>query len=429
MKRVVIGCDLTGFSTLSSGDQVLVAAHLWGCHLKAEAYLQIRATGHNNTGDGFWVTYDAVDDDNTVKYLRYVQLLGMFYQSDDTARIARITRKRPVKVVAHYGSVYIDSRSMLTGDGINDAARMLGHARTEVPLISETFGALFGGIAGTTVSVSRDPIGQRYWEIDSDHDLKPMLLYQDPPIRIITKHQAQIAVTPLYFDRSPEENPECRLRCNRFVLLKHDGFPHVIERWDGDLWNHIDNLIAILADRSRAMPDANSCFTVGHTLVGVDSALVCFLEVLRRMKDEELLSVGPFRMVMLSPESAFAKSTSDENGESFRTKLRRTIRKVIDVIDENRGSLPISAIEDHCHFYMTEEREPIGCIRVADIMFIVHYQGQQMVWKDARVEFYSSFDNPEQFETWNRTFRTFFASADRFQKVDLTKLRELVSGS
>jgi hypothetical protein len=275
----------------------------------------------------------------------------------------------------------------------------------------------------------QDRIGQRYREIDSDQDLQPLLLYQGSPIRISTKHQAQIAVVPLYFDRSPDDSLQCRLRCNRFVLLKHDGIPHLIERWDGDLWTHIDNLIAIVADQKRDAPDANVCFTVGHTLVGVDSALVPFLDVLRGMKFDSLRSVQPFRFVMLSPDSEFAKSTSDENGESFRAKLRRTIRKVIDVIDDNSGGLSASVLDDHFHFYMTEEREQIGCIRVADVMFVVHYQGERMVWKDARVEFYSSIDHPDQFETWNQKFLTLFKSSDRYQRVDLATLREMVAGS
>lgn len=99
MNRVVIGSDLTDYSTLPSGDQVLVAAHMWGCHLKAEAYLQITVSGHNNTGDGFWVTYDAADRISMEKYLRYIQLLGVFYKSDKSARIGRITTNRPIKVV------------------------------------------------------------------------------------------------------------------------------------------------------------------------------------------------------------------------------------------------------------------------------------------------------------------------------------------
>lgn len=348
--KFIVGCDIKGYSSLNSTEQVLITAHLAGCHTKSLGKARITPYAFNDAGDGFFVVFDGINDCTT-----YIKELCQFYCSECNAEIEKLAKSSWLKVACGEGVIYLTPQQGIRGDGINDVARILEVCNLPIPL----------------------------------QLIKPDKA-RDDEIYLRDKHGKKIFVKPctfpwqLHVEHKPPccEEPEQK---NPFHLIKRPGLPaHYKELQDEGWWKAFNEYARVGKDFKKNHDFSRKAgeeqywelylspiYAAGHTLTKIHERL----ETVARLGSWENAESSPeypseIKLIYLHPSSKHANElwTDRPSKESpLRDDILMSLCHVWKAIE------PYPELQRRVHIAFTDKPVSIGIQKILDSMILIHY--------------------------------------------------------
>ena len=432
--RIIVGCDIKGYSSLDTFDQRLLTAHLEGVHIKSLASVYLEPIAFNDTGDGFFVLFES-DTETKNSVLRYIQFLSVYYLSEGQPMIVPLVNKHWLKIVAGVGDVIVTPQKVIRGDGINRVARILEIAKRSVPFVT----------AGKDQMVDCRQAG--------------CMSYSD-------KHGDDgdgMAFLPYYLDAKSEkdlggffaeEKYDClkspcveldHISFNHFFLLKKPKLPDFFYDISEETWRHLNEYIflrdwikksaivqfpsrrseqetpdSLSSKKERELQYIDSIYIIGHTLKALDRALSQVADFLnfRAEVPQELV----VRIVYLDPRSGTAKYLRDEDKTPLRDEIVKSLKKIAALIKKY-------PVLEQIEIAFTNKPVAIGTHKVLDYMLVIHY-GDEHFGKKAKFQLFNFFGTREERNSFKNFLDHYFsrlwdASGDPLSNILIT---EKISG-
>jgi radical SAM protein with 4Fe4S-binding SPASM domain len=403
----IVGCDIRAYSKLNEDEKEMLTSHLYASHITSTSLARLQHHGFNDTGDGFYVTFE-YQQKQLENYLKYIKNLQHEYHNTSNKLLSRLVSYHWLRIAAGVGEVayIVNEMKFMRSIEIDRISRILDASKLPVPLLMTGSGQL----------------------------------YDRSFLSIRDKHGTTIPCRPLYLDKNGDKNPIISLMVkpnvfkndctdierlnnyeyNAFYLLKKQELPLLFHDIDESTWAKFneyiffsDTVYEINQTEKRGINDTTNeenylkpIYIFGHTLENTSRTLKDLVDYYRLNNITQL--DRPVKLLFLDPDSFDAKWFSVDDKAKYSKGSNRIYDKLLPSLHNLNDFIKKNPILKNIDIYFSDKLISKGIHKVLDYMIVIHY-GDDHLRKTASYELFNYFGTADEREHFENNMKNYFS--------------------